>query len=70
MEFSIDLLPEIAPISRALYRMTSAELQELNTQLNEMLDKWFYKTNASITFMDLINKVFHKYVDEFVIIFV
>ena len=30
----------------------------------------FGLTNASATFMDLINKVFHEYLDRFVIVFI
>ena len=30
----------------------------------------FGLTNAPIAFMDLMNKVFHKYLDHFVIVFI
>jgi len=33
IEFTIELVPETAPISKALYRMAPAELTELKTQL-------------------------------------
>ena len=46
LEFSIDLLPGTAPISKAPYRMAPAELQELKIQLKEMLDKRVYKTKC------------------------
>ena len=39
IEFIIELLSGIALISKALYRMTSAELDELKLQLHELLDK-------------------------------
>lgn len=41
VEFSIDLVPRIASISKAHYRMTSAELKELTLQLDELLEKSF-----------------------------
>jgi len=41
IEFSIDLLPGLVPISKASYRMTSAEMKELKDQLQELLDKGF-----------------------------
>jgi len=39
IEFTIELVPGTAPISKAPYRMTPAELTELKTQLQELLDK-------------------------------
>ncbi|TYJ97663.1 gag protease polyprotein [Cucumis melo var. makuwa] len=39
--FAIELEPDTAPISRALYRMAPAELKELKVQLQELLDKGF-----------------------------
>jgi len=41
IEFSIDLLPGSGPISKASYRMASAEMKELKDQLQELLDKGF-----------------------------
>lgn len=35
IEFSIDLVPNIAPISQAPYRMALEELMELKEQLQE-----------------------------------
>ena len=46
-EFVIDVLPGTAPISKALYRMAPAELQELKVQLKEMLDKGFIRPSVS-----------------------
>ena len=39
IEFVIDLVPRITPISEAPYRMTPVELAELRVQLQEILDK-------------------------------
>ncbi|XP_031248273.1 uncharacterized protein LOC116106053 [Pistacia vera] len=39
MEFSIELAPKTAPISKAPYQMAPTELQELKKQLQELLDK-------------------------------
>ena len=36
IEFEIDILPGIAPISKAPYRMVPAELRELKIQLEEL----------------------------------
>ena len=47
IEFSIDLLPGAAPISRAPYRMAPTELKELKEQLVELLDKGFIRPSAS-----------------------
>lgn len=47
VEFSIDLVPRIAPISEALYRITPTELQEDKEKLEELLDKGFIRHSAS-----------------------
>ncbi|XP_057807569.1 uncharacterized protein LOC131022138 [Salvia miltiorrhiza] len=45
LEFTIDLEPGAAPISKAPYRMAPAELQELKLQLQELLDMGFVRPN-------------------------
>ena len=47
IEFSINLLPGTAPISKAPYRMAPIELKELKEQLVELLDKGFISPSAS-----------------------
>ena len=47
VEFKIELLPGIAPISRRPYRMPPNELAELNTQLNELLKKGLIRPSSS-----------------------
>ena len=47
IEFEIDLVPGTAPISKAPYRMAPAELKELHTQLQELLDKGFIRPSYS-----------------------
>ena len=47
IEFSIDLLPGTAPISKAPYRMAPTELKELKEQLVELLNKGFICPSAS-----------------------
>jgi len=39
VEFSIDLVPGIGPVSMAPYRMASAELVKLKKQIEELLGK-------------------------------
>nr|GEZ50058.1 putative reverse transcriptase domain-containing protein [Tanacetum cinerariifolium] len=41
VEFQINLVPGVAPIARASYRLAPAEMQELSTQLQELSDKGF-----------------------------
>ena len=41
VDLSIEVAHEMAPISRAPYRMTPTELKELKTQLQELLNKGF-----------------------------
>ena len=45
--FEIELLPGTTPISKAPYRMAPAELKELQTQLQELLDKGFIRPSHS-----------------------
>ena len=47
IEFSIEVAPGTHPISKAPYRMASTELNELKTQLQEMLDKCFIRLSSS-----------------------
>nr|GEV29702.1 putative reverse transcriptase domain-containing protein [Tanacetum cinerariifolium] len=43
VEFQIDLVPGVAPVARAPYRLAWSELQELSTQLQELSDKGFIR---------------------------
>jgi hypothetical protein len=47
IDFSIDLLPGSAPISKAPYRMSLPELTELKIQLQELLDKEYIRPSVS-----------------------
>ena len=47
IEFVIELVLGIAPISKAPYRMAPTELKELKTQLQELLDKKFIRPSYS-----------------------
>ncbi|KAL9242074.1 hypothetical protein vseg_016112 [Gypsophila vaccaria] len=47
VEFSIDLVPGIAPISKAPFRMAPVELQELKKQLEDMIEKGFIRPSVS-----------------------
>nr|GFD62624.1 uncharacterized protein [Tanacetum cinerariifolium] len=39
VEFSIELIPRVEPISKAHYRMAPIELKELKDQLQELLER-------------------------------
>ena len=47
VEFTIDIIPGTAPISKAPYRMAPAEMKELKTQLQDLLDKGFIRPSVS-----------------------
>ncbi|GKV11326.1 hypothetical protein SLEP1_g22590 [Rubroshorea leprosula] len=47
VEFAIDLVPGIRPISKAPYHMAPAELKELKVQLEELLEKGFIRPSVS-----------------------
>ncbi|WVZ70669.1 hypothetical protein U9M48_019312 [Paspalum notatum var. saurae] len=47
VEFSIEFILGIAPVSKRPYRMAPDELKELKTQLQEQLDKGFIRRSSS-----------------------
>ncbi|XP_074266684.1 uncharacterized protein LOC141589964 [Silene latifolia] len=47
IEFNIDLLPSVRPISKAPYRMAPAEMQELKKQLDDLIKKGFIRPSVS-----------------------
>jgi hypothetical protein len=47
IEFRIDLEPDAAPLAKAPYRLTLTEMQELSSQLEELLDKGFIRPSLS-----------------------
>ena len=47
VEFTIDLAPGTALISKSPYRMAHLELKELKIQLQELLDKGFIRPSVS-----------------------
>ena len=47
VEFTIELEPGTAPISRCTYRMAPKELAEMKKQLERLLEKEFIRPNSS-----------------------
>ncbi|GJT68140.1 reverse transcriptase domain-containing protein [Tanacetum coccineum] len=47
VEFQIDLVPGVAPVARAPYRLAPSEMQELSAQLQELSDKGFIRPSSS-----------------------
>ncbi|KAL9265864.1 Retrovirus-related Pol polyprotein from transposon 17.6-like protein, partial [Drosera capensis] len=47
LDFSIELVPGAAPISKAPYHMAPAELKELKTRLEELLEKGYIRPSVS-----------------------
>ncbi|KAI3790873.1 hypothetical protein L2E82_04266 [Cichorium intybus] len=47
VEFRIDLVPGAAPVARAPYRLAPSEMQEIMSQLQELLDKAFIRPSSS-----------------------
>nr|KYP59842.1 Transposon Ty3-I Gag-Pol polyprotein [Cajanus cajan] len=58
IEFSIDLMPGIGPISMTLYRMSPSELAELKKQLEELL-----KNGAPVLLVKKKDEIFRLCVD-------
>ncbi|GKF41836.1 putative reverse transcriptase domain-containing protein, partial [Tanacetum coccineum] len=47
VEFQIDLIPGVAPVARAPYRLAPFEMKELSEQLQELSDKGFIRPSSS-----------------------
>ena len=47
IDFTIELLPGVAPVSRAPYRMSVPELTELKMKIQELLDKNYIRPSVS-----------------------
>jgi hypothetical protein len=47
IDFSINLMPGVAPVSNSPYRMSTLELKELQMQLEEILKKWYIHPSVS-----------------------
>ncbi|GKE23090.1 putative reverse transcriptase domain-containing protein, partial [Tanacetum coccineum] len=47
VEFQIDLMPGVAPVARAPYRLAPSEMKGLSEQLKELSDKGFIRTSSS-----------------------
>ncbi|GKD08392.1 putative reverse transcriptase domain-containing protein, partial [Tanacetum coccineum] len=47
VEFRIDLVPGVAPVARAPYRLAPSEMRELSVQLQELLEKGFIHPSSS-----------------------
>ncbi|CAA0821927.1 Uncharacterized mitochondrial protein AtMg00860, partial [Striga hermonthica] len=47
VEFTINLVPGVGPVSKAPYRMAPKELQELKAQIQELLKLCFIRTSVS-----------------------
>ncbi|GJW59513.1 putative reverse transcriptase domain-containing protein [Tanacetum coccineum] len=62
VEFRIDLIPGVAPVARAPYRLAPSEMKELSKQLQELLEKGFIRPSSSpfIKEFSLISKPLTK----------
>ncbi|KAJ9561695.1 hypothetical protein OSB04_006855 [Centaurea solstitialis] len=47
VEFRIDLVPSVAPVAKAPYRLAPPEMKELYDQLQELLEKGFIRPSCS-----------------------
>nr|GEV19620.1 hypothetical protein [Tanacetum cinerariifolium] len=47
VEFKIELIPSVAPVARAPYRLAPFELKELSDQLKELSEKGFIRPSSS-----------------------
>ncbi|GJZ97424.1 putative reverse transcriptase domain-containing protein [Tanacetum coccineum] len=46
VEFQIDLIPGVAPVARATYRLAPSKMKELSEQLKELSDKGFIRPSS------------------------
>nr|GEY01399.1 hypothetical protein [Tanacetum cinerariifolium] len=83
VEFQIDLIPGVAPVARAPYRLAPFEMKELSEKLQELSYKGFIRPSSShwgapILFVKkkdgssrmCIESVCKPYLDKFVIVFI
>ncbi|GKC15129.1 putative reverse transcriptase domain-containing protein, partial [Tanacetum coccineum] len=68
VEFQIDLIPGVAPIAQAPYRLAPFEIKELSDQLQELSDKGFIKPSSSpwgapVLFVKKKDGSFRMYID-------
>ena len=47
VEFTIELIPGTAPISKRAYRVSGPELVELKKQIDELLEKGYIRPSTS-----------------------
>ncbi|CAH1449799.1 unnamed protein product [Lactuca virosa] len=47
VEFRIDLVPGATPVTKSPYRLALAKMQELSSQLNELINKGFIRPSSS-----------------------
>ena len=47
LDFTIELVPGVVPSSKAPYRMNILELNELKSQLKELIDKKYIRPSVS-----------------------
>ena len=47
IDFTIELVPGAAPVSKTPYRMSTPKMIELNMQLQELLEKEYIRPNVS-----------------------
>ncbi|GKA34545.1 putative reverse transcriptase domain-containing protein [Tanacetum coccineum] len=47
VEFQINLIPGVAPVARAPYRLAPSEMKESSDQLQELSDKGFIRPSSS-----------------------
>ncbi|GKE96608.1 putative reverse transcriptase domain-containing protein, partial [Tanacetum coccineum] len=48
VEFRIDLVPGVAPVARAPYRLAPSEMRKFSVQLQELLEKGFIRPSSSL----------------------
>jgi hypothetical protein len=41
IDFSVNLMPRAAPVSKSPYKMSMSEMKELQLHLEELLNKWY-----------------------------
>ena len=47
INFTIDLVPRVAPVSKTPYKMSTPEMLDLNMQLQELLEKKYCRPSVS-----------------------
>ncbi|GKF94087.1 hypothetical protein Tco_0283787 [Tanacetum coccineum] len=70
VEFQLDLMPAVAPLARAPYKLAPSEMQELSDQLQELADRelgisyYTYRNTPILRTCRLLSKIHQRFFED------